>query len=72
MSDKTLKKNFSENKVSSQAADLIQVIVSAWQRWQFNARTRRQLAKLTTVELRDVGISCYDANVESQKTFWQS
>jgi len=71
MSERTLKKSFSVNDVNSKAIYLTQVIIRAWQHWQFNIKTRRQLAKLTCLELRDVGISSHDAMVEIQKPFWQ-
>lgn len=34
------------------------------------ARQRRQLATLTSTQLRDIGISQYEADVESSRGFW--
>lgn len=40
--------------------------------WRETARQRRQLASLTTEQLRDVGITTTDVGRELSKPFWRS
>jgi uncharacterized protein YjiS (DUF1127 family) len=40
--------------------------------WQRRARGRRELAKLTHRELRDLGYSSCDVSAENFKPFWRS
>ncbi|MCP1621609.1 DUF1127 domain-containing protein [Pseudomonas nitroreducens] len=47
---------------------------SLWQllrQWHQNARTRRQLAELTSLQLADLGISPSDRVREISKPFWR-
>jgi uncharacterized protein YjiS (DUF1127 family) len=56
------------------SADLKQVIELALERvlvWIDRARQRRQLLALNDLELRDIGISRYDAIKEGDKPFWR-
>lgn len=39
--------------------------------WQQNARTRRQLAELTSLQLADLGISPSERVREISKPFWR-
>ena len=41
------------------------------QRWQQNARTRRQLDSLTAQTLRDIGLTRADVESEIAKPFWR-
>lgn len=46
----------------------------AWKalcQWRQNARTRRQLAELTSLQLADLGISPSDRVREISKPFWR-
>jgi uncharacterized protein YjiS (DUF1127 family) len=59
---------------SSFSEDLKQVIEQALERvlvWIDRARQRRQLLALNDLELRDIGISRYDAIKEGDKPFWR-
>ena len=38
--------------------------------WAFRARSRKQLARLNTAQLDDIGISAEQARKEIQKPFW--
>ncbi|MFR0689038.1 DUF1127 domain-containing protein [Enterobacterales bacterium AE_CKDN230030158-1A_HGKHYDSX7] len=47
---------------------------AAWNllvQWQQNARTRRQLAELTSLQLADIGISPSERVREISKPFWR-
>ncbi|MFJ3051311.1 DUF1127 domain-containing protein [Pseudomonas nitroreducens] len=41
------------------------------QKWHQNARTRRQLAELTSLQLADLGISPSERVREISKPFWR-
>jgi uncharacterized protein YjiS (DUF1127 family) len=40
--------------------------------WANRSAERRTLARLAESELKDIGISRYDAEMESRKPFWRS
>ena len=40
--------------------------------WDQRQRTRRQLAKLNDSQLRDIGLSRGDAQLEAYKPFWRA
>jgi len=61
----------SQSHVSLKIVTLSRLVVSVWHLWRLNARTRRQLAQLSCQQLQDIGISCHDAVVETQKPFWR-
>jgi uncharacterized protein YjiS (DUF1127 family) len=39
--------------------------------WRHRARARLELANLSDLQLRDIGLSRYSANFESSKPFWR-
>jgi uncharacterized protein YjiS (DUF1127 family) len=47
------------------------MIVRQLHQWHQNARTRRQLAELTSVQLADLGISPSERVREISKPFWR-
>lgn len=52
------------------------VMMSGWHRclddWRRRARGRRQLARMSDRELRDIGCSQADAHREINKPFWRA
>jgi uncharacterized protein YjiS (DUF1127 family) len=50
--------------------------MSGWRRcldeWRRRARERRQLARMSNTELRDIGCSQADAHREINKPFWRT
>jgi uncharacterized protein YjiS (DUF1127 family) len=40
--------------------------------WAQRSQDRRELARLSDRELRDLGVSRYDAAIEAGKPFWRS
>ena len=40
--------------------------------WHDRARQRRQLVELSPEQLRDIGVSHGDAQLEADKPFWQA
>jgi uncharacterized protein YjiS (DUF1127 family) len=65
MSEKILNLNS-----TSPTVRLMQSTIVNWRRWRTNANSRRQLAKLTCGQLRDIGLSCGEAVNEANKPFW--
>ena len=53
------------------AAQLAVRVAVAVAKWDRRRRSRIALAKLTPQQLRDVGISPYDAGLEVQKPCWR-
>lgn len=49
----------------------IKAIVQPLCKWHQNARTRRQLAELTSLQLADLGISPSERVREISKPFWR-
>lgn len=49
----------------------IETIVQQLSQWHQNARTRRQLAELTSLQLADLGISPSERVREISKPFWR-
>ncbi|TLP76432.1 DUF1127 domain-containing protein [Pseudomonas nitroreducens] len=47
------------------------IIARQLRQWHQNARTRRQLAELTSLQLADLGISPSDRVREISKPFWR-
>ncbi|QJP06770.1 DUF1127 domain-containing protein [Pseudomonas multiresinivorans] len=47
------------------------LLVRGLRRWHHNARTRRQLAELTSLQLADLGISPSERVREISKPFWR-
>ena len=45
---------------------------AALDRWHLRARGRRELARLDSRRLRDIGLSHHDAVHEARKPFWQA
>lgn len=41
-----------------------------WRQWYITWRTRRQLARLPDVMLKDIGVSRSEAEQEAHKPFW--
>jgi uncharacterized protein YjiS (DUF1127 family) len=39
--------------------------------WWRRSRTRREITELSERQLRDIGLTRFDAGVESRKHFWQ-
>lgn len=46
-------------------------LVMAFQEWQERHRTRRDLMRLNDYQLKDIGLSRFDAEEEFQKPFWR-
>lgn len=40
--------------------------------WRARRRERAELAQMTPAELRDIGITPYDARTEVRKPFWRA
>ena len=51
-------------------SEWINVKLKRIQQARMIAKQRRQLAMLTSAQLRDIGISQFEANVESSRRFW--
>jgi uncharacterized protein YjiS (DUF1127 family) len=57
---------------SADLKQLVELVVERSLVWIDRARQRRQLMALSDLELRDIGISRYDAIHEGDKPFWQA
>jgi uncharacterized protein YjiS (DUF1127 family) len=40
--------------------------------WRMRRRERAELSAMTTAELRDAGLTSYDARCEARKPFWRA
>ncbi|MGC4009680.1 MAG: DUF1127 domain-containing protein [Pseudomonas sp.] len=49
----------------------VALLVRGLRQWHQNARTRRQLAELTSLQLADLGISPSERVREISKPFWR-
>jgi uncharacterized protein YjiS (DUF1127 family) len=47
-------------------------LIALYGEWRRRLRSRRELATMSERSLRDVGLTRYDAAVESQKPFWRA
>jgi uncharacterized protein YjiS (DUF1127 family) len=61
-----------QSKLLPQPAALTARLRAIVLEWQKRARGRRELAKLTHRELRDLGYSSCDVRAETLKPFWKS
>ncbi|MDH1009405.1 DUF1127 domain-containing protein [Pseudomonas nicosulfuronedens] len=52
-------------------APLLRRLPAVFREWLRNARTRRQLAELTSLQLADLGISPSERVREISKPFWR-
>jgi len=46
--------------------------VEVLKRWRWRARSRRELARLDSRMLHDIGVDLYDVMVETGKPFWRA
>ncbi|MBI2256379.1 MAG: DUF1127 domain-containing protein [Proteobacteria bacterium] len=65
---------FSDTRVPAGTSPLarISAVVIAFQEWQERHRTRRDLMRLSDYQLKDIGLSRFDAEEEFQKPFWRA
>lgn len=56
----------------SQHEDALARLVATLGRWGRRMREREQLARLTELELRDIGVAPAQARVEANKPFWRA
>jgi len=65
---------FSDSRVVAGASPLARIgaVVIAFQEWQERHRTRRDLMRLSDYQLKDIGLSRFDAEEEFQKPFWRA
>jgi len=65
---------FSDIRVPAGTSSLarISAVVIAFQEWQERYRTRRDLMRLSDYQLKDIGLSRFDAEEEFQKPFWRA
>jgi uncharacterized protein YjiS (DUF1127 family) len=47
-------------------------LIALYGEWRRRLRSRRELATMSERSLRDVGLTRYDATIESQKPFWRA
>ena len=57
--------------VESKKKSLIEILFSTLRHWQHNYASRRQLAQLSQVQLKDIGINRSEALEEAAKPFWK-
>ncbi|MDY0872360.1 DUF1127 domain-containing protein [Dongia rigui] len=64
---------FSNTRLAAATSALghLGALVIAFQEWQERHRTRRDLMRLSDHQLKDIGLSRFDAEEEFQKPFWQ-
>jgi len=58
---------FPRSRVSRVVPSVLQRLASAWER----RRERSELLSLTERELKDIGITRYDALTEARRPFWE-
>jgi uncharacterized protein YjiS (DUF1127 family) len=58
-------------KFTAQLRQKIQHWKERLQHWYMNWRTRQQLSRLSSYQLKDIGISAGEAQQEANKPFWQ-
>ena len=63
--------NFSTNAIAAAPARLLRGAVETLLHWQHRAAERHQLAALSDYDLKDVGITRSDAQLEAEKPFWR-
>lgn len=52
--------------------EIVKVIKCTLSIWRNNARQRRQLAKLSTSLLKDIGVTEWERQMELKKPFWKN
>ena len=62
---------FSTHTVAAAPARLLHGAVETLLRWQHRIAERQQLAALSDYDLKDVGLTRSDAQMEVEKPFWR-
>lgn len=63
--------SLSAHAVAAAPARLLRGAVETLLAWQHRAAERQQLAALSDYDLKDVGLTRSDAQMEAQKPFWR-
>ena len=58
-------------RISRTCSDLVSAALWTVETWAGKSQQRRQLGRLSERELRDIGLSRYDAEMELRKPFWR-